>query len=150
MDAFDRKILNSLQAESSRPIAVLAEEVGLSTSACHRRVRLLEEKGIIQGYKAELDLAALGLDLEVFVEISLSGQDVATLEAFDAAVILHREILDCWLTAGHADYLLRLIAEDMNDYERLHRTVLARLPGVASMKSRFVLRRIGQKRGVHF
>ena len=150
MDEFDRKILTHLQMDSSRPIAVLAEEVGLSTSACHRRIRMLEDKGVIQGYRAELDMAELGLDLEVFVEISLSGQDVATLEAFDAAVIRHHEILDCWLTAGHSDYLLRLLAEDMNDYERLHRSVLARLPGVASMKSRFVLRRIGEKRGVRF
>ena len=142
MDAFDRKILRLLQADSARPVAELAERVGLSPSACHRRVKLLEQAGVIAGYRAELDPAALDLTLEVFVEISLSGQSEAMLAAFEEAVTRAPELLECWLTAGRADYQLRLVARDMADYDRIHRQVLARLPGVASMHSRFVLRRI--------
>lgn len=148
MDKFDRGILASLQMDSARPIAALADDIGLSTSACHRRIRLLEERGIIQGYKAELNVASLGLDLEIFVEISLSSQGVDTLNAFEAEVVRHREILDCWLTAGGSDYHLRLLARDMKDYERIHRDVLARLPGVSTMHTKFVLRKIGGQPGV--
>lgn len=148
MDDFDRRILASLQKDSARPIALLAEEIGLSLSACHRRVRLLEERGIIRGYKAELDMAALGLDLEIFVEISLSSQGVETLNAFEKEVVCHREILDCWLTAGGSDYQLRLVAGDMKDYERIHREVLARLPGVSTMHTKFVLRKVSGSTGI--
>ena len=150
MDRFDHRILNSLQVDSSKPISKLADEIGLSTSACHRRIRLLEDRGIIKGYKAELDFSELGMNLEVFVEISLVGQDVETLDRFEAAVALRPEILECWLLAGGSDYQLRLVAADMSDFERLHRSTLARLPGVSSMQSRFVLRRIGGSAGIQF
>jgi len=150
MDKSDRAILNSLQIDSARPVAKLADEIGMSPSACHRRIRLLEERGFIQGYKAQLDHEQLGLMLEVFVTISLVGQDEQNLDDFEAAVVRHPEILECWLTAGVSDYQLRLLAEDMNDYERLHRSVLARLPGVGSMTTQFVLRRIGENKGIRF
>ena len=142
MDDFDLSLLRLLQTDSARPIAELAERVGLSTSACHRRIRALEQSGVILGHRAELDPRRLGLTMEVFVEISLSGQGEAMLAAFEAAVVRAPEILECWLTAGRADYQLRLMARDMEDYDRIHRLVLARLPGVASMHSRFALRRI--------
>jgi len=142
MDAFDRKIVERLQADTGRPLAALAEEVGLSTSACHRRVRMLEERGLIAGYAARLDPEVLGLTVEVFVDISLSGQDEKTLSAFEQAVGRFPEILECWLTAGRADYHLHVMARDMADYDRIHRHVLSRLPGVASMQTRFALRRI--------
>lgn len=147
MDEFDRRILRRLQADSGRPIAALAEEVGLSTSACHRRVRLLEEQGVVAGYGARLAPEALGLTIEVFVDISLSGQDEKTLAAFERAVDRYPEILECWLTAGRADYHLHIMARDMADYDRIHRHVLSRLPGVASMQTRFALRRIKAWRG---
>lgn len=141
-DAVDARILNRLQADSARPIATLAEEVGLSPSACHRRVKLLECAGVISGYRAALSPEALGLRLEAFVDVSLVGQDEGTLTAFEAAADRTPEILECWLTAGHADYHLRIMATDMADYDRIHRTCLSRLPGVASMQSTFALRRI--------
>lgn len=147
MDSFDRRIITLLQAESNRPVAAIAEDIGLSPSACHRRIKLLEERGVITGYRAEIDPRALGLTVEVFVYISLSAQDEPTLAAFEAAVCRYPEILECWLTAGQADYQLRLMAADIDDYDRLHRRVLARLPGVASMQSRFALRRIKPWRG---
>ena len=147
MDEFDRRLLRLLQADSARPIAEMAERVGLSPSACHRRIRALESAGVIAGYRAVLDPAALGLTLEVFVEIALSSQSEAMLRTFEDAVERAPEILECWLTAGRADYQLRLTARDMADYDRIHRGVLARLPGVASMHSRFALRRIKPWRG---
>ena len=147
MDETDCRLLRRLQLDSSRPIAALAEDVGLSTSACHRRIRLLEEAGTIRGYTATIDPAALGLTMEVFVDISLMAQEERTLDAFERAVARAPEILECWLTAGEADYQLRLMAADMADYDRIHRTVLARLPGVSSMQSRFALRRIIAWRG---
>lgn len=148
MDRFDRQILYCLQRDSTRSIATLAEEIGLSTSACHRRIRLLEDSGVIESYSARLDPAAIGLTLEVFVEISLSGQDEKTLGAFETTVVRYPEILECWLTAGGSDYHLRLMAADMADYDRIHRSVLASLPGVASMQTRFALRRIKKFQGL--
>lgn len=142
MDEFDRRILERLQEDSARPVAVLADEIGLSPSACHRRIKLLEERGVIAGYRARVNPHALGLALEVFVEISLSGQDEKTLEAFETAVAHYPEILECWLTSGGSDYQIRLMVADMADFDRIHRTALSRLPGIASMHSRFVLRRI--------
>lgn len=142
MDNFDRRLLEILQKDSTRPISVVASEIGLSTSACHRRVRLLESRGVISGYSAQVNPEVLGLRLEVFVEISLSGQDGKTLDDFERSVALYPDILECWLTAGGSDYHLRLMASDMSDYDRIHRTVLSRLPAVAAMKTRFALRKI--------
>jgi DNA-binding Lrp family transcriptional regulator len=142
MDGFDAKILAALQRDSAPPIAALAERVGLSPSACHRRVKLLEEAGIIAGYRAALDPAALGLTLHVFVDITLASQGETALEAFERAVGRHPEILECWLVSGEADYHLRVAASDMADYEHIHRACLARLPGVASIRSTFALGRV--------
>lgn len=148
MDAADGRILRRLQADSSESLAALAEAAGLSTSACHRRVKQLEQSGVVAGYRAVLSPEALGLRLEAFVDVSLTGQDEATLTAFEKAAARTPEILECWLTAGQADYHLRVMAEDMADYDRIHRTCLSRLPGVASMQSTFALRRIKDWQGV--
>jgi DNA-binding Lrp family transcriptional regulator len=140
-DAFDLRILAALQRDSAPPIATLADAVGLSPSACHRRVKLLEDSGVIAGYRATLDAEALGLTLQVFVDITLAAQSEASLEAFERAVSRYDEILECWLVSGDADYHLRVAATDMADFERIHRACLARLPGVASMRSTFAIRR---------
>lgn len=142
LNEIDARILTALQKDAQRPIAELAQEVGLSTSACHRRVKLLESGGVIRRYVAELDRAALGLTLQVFVEISVTSQAREVLEAFEAAVMRADEILECHLTSGHADYILRVVARDMADYDRLHRERLARLPHVASMQTIFAIRPI--------
>ncbi len=147
MDRFDRRIIAALQRNSARPIAILAEEIGLSPSACHRRVRALEESGVIAGYAARIDRTKLGLSLQVFVEISLSSQAREVLEAFETAVTRFDDILECHLTSGHADYILRVVARDMADYAAIHRDCLARLPHVASMQTIFTLRPVQQWRG---
>lgn len=147
IDATDARLLTALQADSAHSIASLAQDVGLSTSACHRRVRLLEDAGIIAGYVARLDRVELGLNLQVFVEISVSSQSRDVLEAFEAAVNRFDDILECHLTSGTADYILRVVARDMNDYDDIHRNCLSRLPHVANMQTVFTLRNIKKWRG---
>ncbi|MGB0684087.1 MAG: Lrp/AsnC family transcriptional regulator [Magnetovibrionaceae bacterium] len=140
MDVFDRRLLNELQRDSSRSLAELAGEIGLSASACHRRIKTLEEMGLIVGYGARLDRAALGLELEAFVAISLAAQSQEALQGFEAAVAASPDIRECYLTAGSADYMLRIAARNMADYDRIHRDTLSRLPGVSSMQSTFAIR----------
>jgi DNA-binding Lrp family transcriptional regulator len=148
MDAIDGRILRALQRDARRPVAELAAQVGLSPSACHRRVKLLEEAGVIAGYAARLDRARLGLSIDVFVEIALASQSEESLSAFEAAVLRFDDILECVLTTGEADYLLRVAARDVADFERIHRSCLARLPGVSSMRTSFALRSVKDWRGL--
>ena len=148
MDALDSKILRALQRDSDRPVAELADEIGLSPSACHRRIKLLEEAGIIAGYRAELDRAALGLTAQVFVEITLTTQSEDALAAFESAVGRFPDIVECHLTSGSADYLLRVVARDLADFEAIHRNCLSRLPNVGSMRSSFTLRTVQDWRGI--
>ena len=144
LDATDRRILAVLQKEGRISNADLAQRVNLSASACHRRVQRLEESGFIAGYVALLDPRSLGRTTTVFVEITLSGQGDATLEAFERAVRTIPDVLECHLMAGSADYLLKVLAEDTDDFARIHRQHLARLPGVAQMQSSFALRIVQQ------
>ena len=143
----DRRLLRALQADSSRSLTVLAEQLGLSTSACHRRIRQLEAAGLIEGYVARLDRQALGLALEAFVAISLTSQSEEALSAFEQAVAANDEILECHLLAGQGDFLIRVAARSVEHFDDIHRTCLARLPGVSSMQSNFVLRAIKPWRG---
>ena len=144
-DRLDRRILDELQQDGRIANADLAEKVGLSPSACLRRVRALEEAGIIDKYVALLNQRKLGRQMDVFVEISLTGQSNEVLEAFERAVARSSEIMECVLMAGDADYLLRVTARDPTDFERIHREHLARLPGVLRMKSSFAIRTIVRK-----
>ncbi|CDO36887.1 MULTISPECIES: Lrp/AsnC family transcriptional regulator [Novosphingobium] len=147
MDRADRALLSALQADSSRSIADLAERVNLSSSACHRRIRSLEEQGMILGYAARVDARRLGLTVEVFVEITLNSQSREAMDRFERAVCDFDEILECHLMSGAADYQLRVAAVDLDHYDRIHRDCLARLPGVSSMRTSFSLRRIKRFEG---
>ena len=147
MDSVDAGILRALQRDSSRPIADLAARVGLSPSACHRRVKLLEQAGVIAGYAARLDRRALGLPLDVIVEIGLAAPDQRSMEAFETAAEKLDEILECQMTVGGAEYVLRVAARDMEDFGRIHRDRLARLPGVARISPLFVLRTVREWQG---
>ena len=142
LDATDHAILALLQGDGRMTHAAIAEEIHLSPSACLRRVRRLEAAGIISGYHARLDRALLGLGATVFVEISLDGQQEHQLDEFEAAAREVPEILACHLMAGDADYLLQIVATDVADYERVHRTAMARLPHVAKVRTNFVLRSV--------
>ncbi|WP_225026410.1 Lrp/AsnC family transcriptional regulator [Xinfangfangia pollutisoli] len=142
LDATDRRILAALQQDGRITNADLAERVNLSPSACHRRVQRLEEDGFIAGYVALLDPRRLGLPSTVFVEITLDSQAEELLDAFERAVAKVPQILECHLTAGTADYLLKIAVGDTEDFARLHRSALARLPGVAKMQSSFALKTV--------
>lgn len=142
IDSIDRRILAALQTRGRISNAELSERVNLSPSACHRRVHRLEMEGYIAGYVALLDRRRIGRPTTVFVEITLSGQADEVLDAFEREVARIPEVLECHLMAGTADYLLKVSAEDSEDFARIHRRSLARLPGVAQMHSSFALRTV--------
>lgn len=147
MDRADRAILQILQRDSAQSIAEVAEKAGVSASACHRRIKALEQQGIISGYAARLDPRSLGLALEVFVDITLTSQSREAMDRFEAAVQRFDDILECHLMSGSADYLLRVAVPDLEQYDWIHRHCLAELPGVSSMQSSFSLRRIKRMDG---
>jgi Lrp/AsnC family transcriptional regulator, leucine-responsive regulatory protein len=142
LDATDRRILTVLQKEGRVTNAELSERINLSPSACHRRVQRLEEEGYIAGYVALLDARRMGRPTTVFVEITLQGQADDLLDRFEKEVARVPDILECHLMAGSADYLLKIIAQDTEDFARIHRQYLSRLPGVAQMQSSFALRTV--------
>lgn len=142
LDWLDIKILEALQKRGRISNADLAEKVNLSASACHRRVQRLEADGFIRDYVALLDPRKVDRRTTVFVDITLSGQSDETLDAFEKAVALIPNVLECHLMAGTADYILKVVASDSDDFARIHRQHLARLPGVAQMQSSFALRTV--------
>lgn len=144
LDRIDRRILEVLQRRGRISNAELSDEAHLSPSACHRRVQRLERAGIIRDYVALLDPRKLGRPTTVFVEITLSGQADEVLDAFEREVAKIPDVLECHLMAGTADYLLKVVALDTEDFARIHRRSLSRLPGVAQMHSSFALRTVRQ------
>ncbi|MDJ0824735.1 MAG: Lrp/AsnC family transcriptional regulator [Rhodobacter sp.] len=144
LDTIDRRILAALQKSGRMSNADLSERVNLSPSACHRRVQRLEAEGVIAHYVALLDPRKLDRPSTVFVEITLSGQTEEVLDAFEREVARIPDLLECHLMAGTADYLLKISARDTDDFARIHRRYLARLPGVSQMHSSFSLRTVWQ------
>jgi|TARA_B110000908_G_scaffold68920_1_gene83237 Lrp/AsnC family leucine-responsive transcriptional regulator len=142
LDATDKRILTALQRKGRISNADLSDVVNLSQSACHRRVQRLEEDGYIRDYVALLNPRKMGVPTTVFVEITLQGQADEVLDAFEKAVGRIPDVLECHLMAGSADYLLKVVASDTEDFARIHRQYLARLPGVGQMQSSFALRTV--------
>lgn len=142
LDDRDLAILNALQDDGSLSNIELAERVNLSPSACLRRVRLLEESGVIAGTVTLLDQEVCGKPGTAFVEIRLERQDRAALDAFEKRVATVPEVLDCYLVAGPSDYLIRTIYADAAEFERIHSEILTRLPGVVRVETSFALRTV--------
>lgn len=142
LDQTDRRILVVLQKQGRISNADLSERVNLSASACHRRVQRLEADGYIRDYVALLDARKMQVPSTIFVEITLSGQADEVLDAFEKAVARIPDVLECHLMAGTADYILKVVAENTDDFARIHRQSLARLPGVLQMQSSFALRTV--------
>jgi len=134
--------MSVLQKQGRISNAELSETVNLSASACHRRVQRLESDGYIRNYVALLDARKLGVPTTVFVEITLQTQADEVLDAFEKAVARIPDVLECHLMAGTADYILKVVAENTDDFARIHRQHLTRLPGVAQMQSSFALRTV--------
>jgi Lrp/AsnC family leucine-responsive transcriptional regulator len=142
LDPIVRKILAALQRDSRITMQALADQVGLSVSPCHRRVKLLEERGIITGYIATVDQRSVGLPVSVFISIKLARQKEEDLKRFARAVSGWREVLECYLMTGNRDYLLRVVAADLAAYETFLKTKLTRLDGIASIESSFALAQV--------
>lgn len=142
LDAIDRRILRELQKDGRLSNVELAERVGLSASPCLRRLRLLEEAGVIRGYTALVDQRQVGMPISVFVSVKLDRQREEELARFEDAVRRCPEVLECYLMTGTRDYLLRVVAKDLADYERFLKSTLTRIAGVASIESSFALAQV--------
>lgn len=145
LDKTDRAILAALGADGRLSNVALAAQVHLSPSACLRRVRRLEDAGVIDRYAAVIDPTTIGKSTSVFVDISLSSQRDDLLDSFEAAVTEVPGVMSCHLMAGDADYVVHILCADVEDYERIHRSYLSRLPGVTRLRSSFALRTVCSK-----
>tara|TARA_Y100000746_G_scaffold231932_1_gene247132 strand:- start:1338 stop:1799 length:462 start_codon:yes stop_codon:yes gene_type:complete len=142
IDETDIRILKIIQKRGRITNSDLSEEINLSPSACHRRVSCLENDNIIKNYVALVDPIKVGFSTTVFVEITLNGQTDEVLDKFEEEVKKIPNVLECNLMAGSSDYLLKVVAEDTDDFARLHRQFLSRLPGVAKVQSSFSLKTV--------
>ena len=142
LDAFDLAILSELQENGRATNVDIAEAVHLSPSPCLRRIKRLEEAGVITGYAAIIDQTKVGLPISVFVSIKLERQREDELDRFSQAVARWPEVVDCYLMTGQRDYLLRIVVRDLPAYERFLKDKLTRLDGVASIESSFALGRV--------
>jgi DNA-binding Lrp family transcriptional regulator len=147
IDKLDRELLRLLQADGRLTNAELAQRIGLSASACFRRLQRLEQSGVIAGYAAQLDGEAIGRPTTVFIEVTLDSQGSAALDAFERAVAACPDVLECHLMSGDFDYLLRVAVADMRDYERVHRHHVAAFPHVARVRTAFAMRAVVPRRG---
>ncbi len=143
LDRYDRKILEILQQDGRISNQDLSERIGLSQSPCLRRVRALEESGLITGYRAIVDARKLGLTLLAVIQISMDRHTPERFEGFDATVRALPEVLECLLITGQdADYLLKVIVKDMDAYQELLLNKITRIDGVSGVHSSFVLRQV--------
>jgi Lrp/AsnC family transcriptional regulator, leucine-responsive regulatory protein len=142
LDAIDRKILARLQENARIANVELSEAVGLSPAPCLRRVRALEERGVIRKHVTLLDPAAVGLPVSVFVNVSLERQIEKVLRRFESAILTRPEVMECYLMTGDADYLLRVVCADLAAYERFLLDHLTQVPGVAAIRSSFALKQV--------
>lgn len=142
IDAIDRKILRALQRDGRLTNVELANEVGLTPSPCLRRVRLLEEAGIIRRYVALLDPAKIGMALTLFVRVWLTGQDNITVRRFTESIRDLPEVVECHLMAGDCDFLLRVVVPDLDAYRRLQIEHLTRIQGVQNVKTEIPMQNI--------
>ena len=125
LDAIDRRILERLQHDGRLSNADLAEQVGLSSSPCWRRVKALEEAGVIKGYAAQVDAKSVGLSVNVFMSVSLSTQVEKALQAFERAAAERPEVMECYLMTGDSDYLLRIVVPDIAAYDGVYKRLIA-------------------------
>jgi len=142
MDEIDRKILRELAADASLANQDLAAKIGLSPSPCLRRVRALEAAGVIRGYVALIEGAALGADFVAYVEVRLERQSEAYSQRFESAVLSRREVIDCAFVTGDFDYLLKIAVADLDEFHRFLTQVLTRIDGVANTRTIIPVKRI--------
>ena len=142
LDQIDRKILSTLRQDSDVTSTRLGERVGLSPSAAHRRVKLLEAAGLVAGYRARLSREARGNPTIVFIQVTLKDQAQETLARFEDAARRCADIEEAHLMSGESDYILKVLVRAEDSFERVHRDTLARLPGVQRLVSQFAIRTV--------
>ena len=145
LDGTDKVILTYLQQNGRMTNADLAGAIHLSPSATLRRVRRLEEEGVIEKYVMLVNPSAIGRPTSVFVEMTLASQHEDVLDRFEELVVQIPEVISCHLMAGTADYLIHVVCADVADYERIHRAHLAQLPGIAQLHSSFAIRTVTER-----
>ena len=142
LDEIDRKIIAALQAEGRLPIVDLADRVGLSATPCQRRVKRLEEEGLIVRYAALVSPAAMGFGLQALVEVTLEDHSEKTVEAFEAAIRARAEVVACYAVTGDMDFLLHVFATDLASFSDFALKALLRMPGVKGTRSSFIMQAI--------
>jgi Lrp/AsnC family leucine-responsive transcriptional regulator len=142
IDEIDRKIVAALQAEGRLPIVDLADKVGLSATPCQRRVKRLEEEGLIVRYAALVSPAAMGFGLQALVEVTLEDHSEKTVEAFEAAIRARAEVVACYAVTGDMDFLLHVFATDLASFSDFALKALLRMPGVKGTRSSFIMQAI--------
>ena len=142
LERVDRRLISHLQRKGRATVANLAEAIGLSSSSCWRRMRALEEAGVITGYGALVDRKRAGFDCCAIVQLSLQRHDARNMEAFVARVLERREVQECYATSGEADYHIKVVTQDIEAYDRFLEAFLMKLPGVLHVRSNIVLREI--------
>ena len=142
LDARDRDILGALQADARLTTAELADKVQLSASPTWRRVKRLEDDGVIAGYQAVLDRRALGWGVLAFVAVTIEDHSEAQARAFEQAVTALPEIVACWSIAGNADFLLQVVGRDLDTYAEFAMTTIRRMPGIKAMQTIFTLKEV--------
>jgi DNA-binding Lrp family transcriptional regulator len=148
MDEIDRKILAELQADGRLSVTDLAERVGLSLSPCHRRVRALEQSGVIRDYRAHLDPAMLGLRFSAIIFVTLREGDRRAVDAFEVAVAKVAEVVQAQRLFGDPDYMLHIISRDLPAFQQLYDERLSTLPGVQRLTSTLVMKNVVQDRAL--
>lgn len=142
LDEFDYKIIRLLIQDARQTHLEISDKIGLSPSPCARRIRKLEDAGLITGYTAKIDESMLGFDFTVFVSIKLDRQIDENLVDFEKNILRYPEVLDCWLMTGTYDYLLRVAVRDLNEFEHFLTGRLTKVSGVASIKSSIPIRQV--------
>ena len=142
LDAMDRKILNLMQKDASLTIADIAERVGMSQSPCWRRIQRMRQEEIIIGQVTLLDRKRVGLNAQIFAQVRLNAKGRENIEEFSRAIQEFDEVLDCYVTLGTTDFILRIVASDINAYERFFFNQLSRVPGIQEINSMVALSEI--------
>ena len=145
MDYIEYKLLNSLQKNARLTNLELAKQAGLSASPCLRRVKSLEESGVITGYSAIINQNKVNLSVNVFVQVSLERQSEERLQIFEEKIMEYREVMEAYLMTGEADYLLRIVVKDLQAYEKFLKDNLTKIKGIASIRSYFSLKQVTRK-----
>jgi len=145
MDYIEYKLLNALQKNARLTNLELAKQVGLSASPCLRRVKSLEESGVISGYSAIINQNKVHLSVNVFVQVSLERQSEERLQIFEEKIMEYREVMEAYLMTGEADYLLRIVVKDLQAYEKFLKDNLTKIKGIASIRSYFSLKQVTRK-----